>query len=409
MIGRTTLQDQEKAPGQKRRSGLGFYALRLAARGMAYPCLSGGEVSMASGEPEVDVVLYGASGYTGRLTAKRLEQEGVSFIISGRDEAKLKGLARSLATSPQVVAVDIEDADGLRSLASRGKVLVSTAGPYTQLGPPLVEAAIQARRHFLDITGEQAYMRWVLDQEPRARQAGISIINAMGVDVIPGDVAAKIATAAMEDPQRLDIAYWTPALPSRGTLTSMAAHTGQGGWYDHGVYRNAPPGAFRHTFRYPQPHGERQGIFIPWGDVMTAPRSTGAKQVRTYFIAKPGTVSRMHTFRGLIAVSWKTGLTRFLLRSRLRTYKDPDRPRQEKVPWRVLAEATDKDGTKQRGYIEGVDPYGFTAAAVAHAAALLARGHQTDPGVLTPTQAFTFGPFLAGLEEFQIEIKGKSI
>ena len=410
MIGRTTLQDQLGKRARPEVAEAGFVFMRFGWRPVGIR-LSPHPVwgLLMAGEPEVDVVLYGATGYTGRLTAGRLEQEGVSFIVAGRDRSKLRELADSLGSKPEPVAVELEDAQGLKRLAARGRVLVSTAGPYTQLGPPLVEAAIEAGTDFLDVTGEQLYMRWVLDQEKRAQDAGISIINALGLDVIPGDVAAKIATAAMVNPQNLEIAYWSPASISRGTLTSMMAHTGQGGWFDQGVYRPSPPGWFRHTFRYPDPHGEREGIFIPWGDVITAPRSTGAKQVRTYFIAKPGTVRMMHTFRSLLAASWSTGVTRLALRARLRSYKDPDREQQKTVPFRVLAEATDEDGTLQRGYVAGRDPYGFTGAAVAHGAALIAKGHKTEPGVLTPTQAFTFGPFLAGLEGYEVEVKGRSI
>lgn len=363
---------------------------------------------MAPGPRDVDVLLYGATGYTGRLTARALEEKEITYAIAGRDEKRLGELSASLPSHPKTHAVPIDDAAGLERIAATAGVVLSTAGPYTRLGPPLVEAALAARSHFLDVTGEQAYLRWVFGQDKRARDAGITIVNALGLDVIPGDIAARVATAAMQEPQDLEVAYWTPAAPSRGTLASMAAHTGLGGWYDHGTYRNASPGWFRRSFRFPDPHGTREGIFIPWGDAITAPRTTGAKRVRTYFIARPGTVRMMHTFRALVAASWTTGLTRFFLKAKLRTYPDPDPREQAEVPFRVLAEATDADGTVQRGYVAGKDPYGFTAAAVAHAASILAR-EDAPHGVLTPTQAFTFGPFIAALDGFDLDVKGRSL
>ncbi len=363
---------------------------------------------MASGSRDVDVLLYGATGYTGRLTARALEEKEVTYAVAGRDEKRLGELSASLASHPKTHAVAIDDAAGLRRIAETARVVISTAGPYTRLGPPLVEAALAARSHFLDVTGEQAYLRWVYEQDKRAREAGITIVNAMGLDVVPGDIAAHIATAAMQAPQRLDVAYWSPAAISRGTLKSMAAHTGLGGWYDQGEYRNAPPGWFRRSFPYPKPLGTRDGIFIPWGDVVTAPRTTGAKQVRTYFIARKGTVRMMHTLRALSAASWTTGLTRLFLKTKLRSHRDPDPKGQAEAPFRVLAEATDEDGSVQRGYVAGKDPYGFTAAAVAHAASILAR-EDAPHGVLTPTQAFTFGPFIAALDGFDLDVKGRSL
>lgn len=363
---------------------------------------------MPSDPTDVDVVLYGATGHTGQLTAKALEDEKVTYAIAGRDPGRLEKLSASLPSKPKTYAVSIDDAEGLERLARRGRVVVSIAGPFTRLGPPLVEAALTAGTHFLDVTGEQAYLRWVWEQDKRAQDAGVTIVNAMGVDVIPGDIAARVATAAMVDPQTLDVVYWAPVAPSRGTLASMAAHAGMGGWYDHGTYRPVPPGWFRRSFTFPEPMGARDAIFIPWGDVVTAPRTTGAKQVRTFFIAKRSTVRTMHTLRPFMAAAWSTGVTKMILKARLRNYKSPDPEHQADKPFRVLAEATDEDGTLQRGLVTGKDPYGFTAAAVAHGAGLLAH-HDAPRGVLTPTQAFTFGPFVAAMEKFGLEVKGRSL
>lgn len=363
---------------------------------------------MPPGKADVDVILYGATGHTGRLTAKALEKEDVSYAIAGRDEQRLERLAATLASNPASYAVSIDDAAGLERLARRARVVISTAGPFIRLGPPLVEAALSAGSHFLDVTGEQAYLRWAWNQDKRAQDAGVSIVNAMGVDVIPGDIAARVATAAMAEPQTLDVVYWAPVAPSRGTLASMAAHAGIGGWYDHGTYRSVPPGWFRRSFTFPAAMGERDAIFIPWGDVVTAPRTTGVRQVRTFFVAKPSTVRIMHGLRPLMAASWSTGLTKTILKARLRRYKNPIAENQAEKPFRVLAEATDADGTRQRGFVTGKDPYGFTGAALAHGAALLGR-HDAPRGVLTPTQAFTFGPFVAAMGKFSLDVKGKSI
>lgn len=363
---------------------------------------------MAGDSEQVDVVLYGATGYTGRLIAAELATAGRSCILAGRDAARLIAVRDKLCPNAEVIPVGLGDKEGLERLARRGRVLISAAGPYITMGPPVMQACLAAGTPFLDVTGEQAYLRWAHEQDNAAKDAGVPVVNAMGFDVVPSDIAALISTTAMRDVVSVDLGIYASTGFSRGTRNSMAATAGKGWWFDGGRFRHGPPGRFMRTFQFPEV-GEKTGIFIPWGDVVTAPRTTGAQSVRTFFIAGQSTAQRMHRAWPITAVAWKTPLVRHQLKKKAARVKDgPSDEARAKAKFSILAEATDADGIIQRGLVTGRDPYGFTAASVVHGAGIVVD-HGLAPGVWTPTQAFTFGPFVEAMKRFDLAWRARSL
>ncbi|MGQ0536200.1 MAG: saccharopine dehydrogenase family protein [Methanobacteriota archaeon] len=345
---------------------------------------------------DVDVVLYGATGYTGRLVAHELDRLGARFLVAGRDATRLSALSASLASKPEAVAVPIDDAPGLRALASRGKALLSIAGPYARTGPPLVEAAIAARVPFGDVSGEQSYLRWCFEQEARVQAARIPVVNALGFDVVPSDfAAAKAATRLGKPVERLDIGVAISHVrTTRGTRVSGAITGGRGWHYADGRFEAAAVGRFARSFEFPPPLGRRSSVFIPWGDVVTAPRSTGAKYVRTFFTAKPGTVRRVRwTWPLLDLVTRIPWFARRMERKALAAEEGPTPEERAKARCTILAEAVAADGTTATAAVATRDPYELTARTASLAALRLSRGHVKKTGVLTPSQAFDVDEF----------------
>lgn len=362
---------------------------------------------------DVDVLLYGATGYTGRLIADELDRchktERLTFALAGRDKKRLEAVSASLSAAPTTITVGLDDPEGLERAARRARVVLSAAGPFRTMGPPVMEAALRAGSHFVDITGEQAFLRWAYEQDAKAQDAGVTVVNALGFDVVPSDIAALVSTTAMQDVQSIDICIATNAALSGGTRRSMAQAGGRSWWYDRGRYRRGPPGRFLRPFRFPEPLGERTAVFVPWGDVVTAPRSTGAKTVRTFFSTKSKTAKRIHRLWPVTHfVSRLPTVRRAMAERAPPPGQGPSREERAKGRFTILAEATDADGLVQRGLTQGRDPYGLTAAAAVHGAAILAR-HDAPRGVLTPTQAFTFGPFSEALKPYGFEWRVRSV
>src|SRR6478752_1670746 len=150
---------------------------------------------------ELDIVLYGATGFVGALTAAHLSAHAgpdVRIALAGRSRPKLEALRVELgraAASWELVAVDATDAPALRALAGRTRVLATTVGPYATYGKEVARACAESGTHYADLTGEVLFVRWSLDElDARARETGAAIVHACGFDSIPSDLGV-LATA----------------------------------------------------------------------------------------------------------------------------------------------------------------------------------------------------------------------
>src|SRR3954462_14763015 len=175
------------------------------------------------------IVLFGATGYTGELTARALVDRGARPVLAGRSAERLDTLAGELG-GLETRGADVADAATLTALVERGDVLISTVGPFARLGGPAVEAAIAAGAHYLDSTGEGGFIREVFERHgPAAEAAGCGLLTAFGYDWVPGNLAGALAlTEAGEAATRVDIGYFTmgdagPGATSGGTRATMAS------------------------------------------------------------------------------------------------------------------------------------------------------------------------------------------
>src|SRR3954454_13972905 len=155
------------------------------------------------------IVLFGATGYTGELTARELAGIGERPVLAARSEARVRALADELGGLEWAVA-DVRRPETVHALVGAGDVLVSCVGPFARWGGPAVEAAVAASAHYLDSTGETPFIRRVFESYgPRAAQAGCALVTAMGYDWVPGNLAGALALReAGEGATRLDIGYF---------------------------------------------------------------------------------------------------------------------------------------------------------------------------------------------------------
>ncbi len=142
---------------------------------------------------EHDIVLFGATSFVGRLTARYLlaaAPEGVRVALAGRSAERLQALRESLGAErwPLLVA-DTGDPASVRELAAGTHVLASTVGPYRRYGIPVVRACAEAGTHYADLTGEVVFMRESIDAfDAVARGSGARIVHTCGFDSIPSDI-----------------------------------------------------------------------------------------------------------------------------------------------------------------------------------------------------------------------------
>jgi short subunit dehydrogenase-like uncharacterized protein len=146
--------------------------------------------------PDHDVVVFGASGFAGRLVAEHLAHHaptGTRVALAGRSRASVERARGSLpdrARDWPIVLADASDPRSLAAMAGAARVVVSTVGPYLRHGLPVVEACARAGTHYADLTGEVPFVRQAIDRyDAVARTSGARIVHGCGYDSVPSDLA----------------------------------------------------------------------------------------------------------------------------------------------------------------------------------------------------------------------------
>jgi short subunit dehydrogenase-like uncharacterized protein len=144
---------------------------------------------------EHDIVLYGATGFVGKLTAQYLKGAGgdARIALGGRSATKLEQVRRELGVDWPIVVADSGDRAALDAMAASTKVVATTVGPYARYGLPLVEACAAAGTHYCDLTGETLFMRRAIDAaDAKAKETGARIVHTCGFDSIPSDISVLL-------------------------------------------------------------------------------------------------------------------------------------------------------------------------------------------------------------------------
>lgn len=148
----------------------------------------------------LDLVVFGATGYTGRLVCEQLRTrhptgDQVGWAIAGRSSEKLDALRTELGLDPSIetVVADTSDQASIESLAGRTRAVLSTVGPYQLYGSGLVEACVNAGTDYVDLCGEPTWMKEMIDRhQDAARESGARIVFACGFDSVPFDLGVHV-------------------------------------------------------------------------------------------------------------------------------------------------------------------------------------------------------------------------
>jgi short subunit dehydrogenase-like uncharacterized protein len=354
------------------------------------------------------IVLFGATGYTGRLTAERLVALGERPLLAGRSEEKLASLAGDLGDLEWQRA-DVFRRNSVFDLVSEGDVLLSTVGPFAKWGEPAVGATIAARGTYLDSTGEPAFIRRVFEEwGPSAARGGARLLTAMGYDFVPGALAGALALEdAGEAAVRVDVGYYAlggrPDSLSAGTKASMVgASLNQNFAFRDGRVQVVRPAERVRDFRVKDKR--RPAVSIGGAEHFTLPGAyPRLREVNVYIgwfpaLARPmqaatavsSTVARLPGMRGAMQFAGErlVGLT--------------GSPEAGTTPgglaW-IVGEAYDASGLPlAEVHLTGRDPYAFTASFLAWAAKRALDPGVSGSGPLGPVEAFGLPALVEGCE-----------
>lgn len=364
------------------------------------------------------IVLYGATGYTGELTARALVDRGAKPVLAGRSAEKLERMAAELGGGLETATADVSDPASVRALVEPGDVLVSTVGPFARFGTPAVEAAIDAGATYLDSTGEPAFIRRVFEHwAPPAEVAGVALLTAMGYDWVPGNLAGALALEeAGEAARRVRTAYFATGDfgQSGGTKASTAGALVEPGY----AYRDGSLVSERAAVRvrsFDAAGRTRQAISAAASEHYALPRSyprltevdaylgwfgdrskamARAAAVTTALMRLPGAKS----VAGAITDRFVKGST-----------GGPSAEQRTGAGSYIIGEALDGGGEiLAEVHLAGADGYDFTARMLAWAASRAIETPIEAKGAIGPVEAFGVEALEAGAAEAGIARTGAS-
>jgi short subunit dehydrogenase-like uncharacterized protein len=355
------------------------------------------------------IVVFGATGYTGALTARALVDRGTRPVLAGRNRERLSRLAAELDVETAVA--DVDRPASVRALVERGDVLVTTVGPYLRFGKPATDAAVDAGAHYFDATGEGPFIREMFESYgARARRAGCALLPAFGYDFVPGNLAAALALRQAADgglaAAGVDVFYVTSGFgASAGTMASGVVVMLRPGFaFRAGRLTAERQAAHVAPFRWEGRDGA--GMSISGSEHFSLPRLyPEVRDIRVYLGVLGASTWQLRAASAAMAPAQTVEpLGRMVERAwslvpRPATGGPSEQARRRNRAG-ALARVLDPTGaTRAEVRLEGGDPYEFTAAMLAWGAIRAATGGLQDIGALGPVEGFGVDELRAGAQD----------
>lgn len=349
---------------------------------------------MSPNEPRV--LVYGATGYTGRLIAAEAARREAPVVLAGRDRAKLDALAAEHDGRFETRVVALDDAVGLSAALQDVAAVLHVAGPFSATAEPMREACLATGTHYLDVTGEIDVFEAHARSDDDAKRAGIALLPGVGFDVVPTDCLANDLAARVEAPRRLRLALaGVGGGVSRGTAKSSVEALGAGLRVRRdGILVRRPPGSLERHFDFGA--GPARALALPLGEVSTCFHSTGIPDVEAYLVVSGRIPAMLRASRWLAPLLRRRFVQDWLKRRADAGPEGPDADALDATRAFVLGEVEDEGGRTVRGLLETASPYRLTQRAALEAALRVARG-EVEPGFQTPATAFE-ADFVLGVE-----------
>ncbi len=320
------------------------------------------------------IAVYGAYGHTGRFVLDELRQRGLVPVACGRDPARLEQLAAATGVEVRTAAVD--DAAALDAAFAGTAAVLHCAGPFLDTAAPVLDAALRARIHYLDVAAEQRAVLATFAHDAAARTAGVTVVPAMAFYGGFADLLASAVLDGATDADAVDIAVALDGWhPTRGTrLTGERNHYPRT-YVEHGRQRTVPdPAPLRET-DFPAPFGRLETTLLPLSESVVVPHHVACRQLHAWMNLAP-----------------------------LRELRDPATPAPSaadasgRSAQRFVVDVRVQRGQRMRRAIaSGRDIYAVTAPLLVEALQRILSGRVRGSGALAPGQAFDARDFLATL------------
>lgn len=332
-------------------------------------------------------MIYGATGFTGKLTAEEAVKRGHTPILSGRSETKLRPLAEQLGLEYRAFSLDSVDNVISALKSAEIELVLHIAGPFIHTSDVMIQACLAVGTHYLDITGEIAVYQNAYSYHQKALDKQIVIMPGVGFDVVPSDCLLKYVADQVQDATHLQLAISAAdAVFSRGSLKTGIE---QGVSLGNVVRRDGdlvkvPFASETQIVQFMS--GEATVIQNVWGDVESAYRTTGIPNITTYFVYSPTDEKQLRIINMIMPLLKINFIKQWFLRQ-IDKYPDgPSTELQETLRVDFYAKAYNANGDSAEAWLEICEGYRFTALSAIQSVERILDGKYS--GAVTPASAF---------------------
>lgn len=329
-------------------------------------------------------LVYGATGYTGELIARRAAAGGARPILAGRSADKVAALAGALALPHRAFGLD--DPAALDRGLADVDVVIHAAGPFSRTSEPMVDACLRRGVHYLDITGEIAVFEACAARDAEAARAGVMLMPGAGFDVVPSDCLARHLAARLPGATHLVLAFTSVGgQTSHGTATTMVEGLGRPNLVRRdGQLTEVRFGELRREIDFGR--GPRACVAIPWGDVATAWTSTKIPNIEVY-TAVPRAAQLGARAGGWMGPVLRSGLVRGLAQRWVESRPAGPTDEARARAFSVLFGEARRGGERVQARLRVPEGYTLTAITALMIAERVLAG-AFEPGYRTPSMVY---------------------
>ena len=330
------------------------------------------------------LLIYGATGFTGRLIAHRAKSDGFDVVLAGRHPDGLRTLSKTLKLPWRAVSLDVPG--DLDAALQDVDVVLHVAGPFSVTARPMLLACLRNCTHYLDVTGEIGVFQDLHNFHTEACGRGVMIMPGVGFVVLASDCLAAYLSAKLPNIQHLRIAFSLPEFFSRGTLRTMVSMVREQVTIRRsGHLTSIPVGRLERMFDFGE--GPRLSTAVNWADVYTAYFTTGIPNIEVY--AGAGPLERgLYQLCSWLAEPMQLAPWQWLLELQANTWHEgPSKEQRANASRVICAEAEDGWRRQVCARLYTQDGYDFTVESALAVSKRVLDGH-FETGFQTPAGVY---------------------
>jgi short subunit dehydrogenase-like uncharacterized protein len=332
------------------------------------------------------ILVYGSYGYTGNLIARFAKEDGVEVVLSGRNAERLREQAERYGLD--FVPVDLSNPESLRNALRDMDVVIHCAGPFSRTYEAMAQACLDTHTHYMDITGEVAVFEGLRAMDEEAKRAGVMLLPGTGFDVVPTDCLAAHLKSRCPEATHLELAFrGEGGGVSHGTATTMLESMSDAGIVRRDGKVVEVPVAWKTRMIDFGDGRPAHCMSVPWGDVVTAYRSTGTPNITVYLAMPAGATRVVRLIRPLLPLLGLRPVQNLIKKRIEAAPAGPDDQTRDAAYLDFWGEVRTADGRAVVARLRTPDGYTMTARLALIIAQKICSGQHT-PGFQTPSTAY---------------------